>query len=235
MKQKNWLNSIKERLGFPEYSYRPALIAFVSYTCAFLLPRIINLGIEPRQVTIAWDAWIPFWTPAVTIYVLSYFQWVLIIGVVMRQRKELCERIFNSVTIALWISFLIFILFPTYMIRPEITGNGICDWILRFVYWIDPPTRVFPSFHVIASWFCTRALFLCCDSQEKYGFASGGPLGNFGRCTRPWAWVNLVFSIAVFASILLVKQHVMLDIPSALIVTELGFLLVNLWEKKKRG
>ena len=242
MKQKNWLNSIKEKLGFPEYSYRPALITFLSYLLTYTLPQVIHLGIAPRKVAIAWDAMIPFWPPAVIVYVLSYFQWLLIIGVVMRQRRELCERIFRSVTIALWISFFIFIFLPTYVIRPEITGNGICDWILRYVYAVDPPTRVLPSFHVIASWFCTRALFLCCDSQEKYGFAGddpkrngitgGDPRRSFGKCTRPWAWVNLIFSILVFVSILLVKQHVILDIPSALIVTELGFLLEKLWPKK---
>ena len=88
------------------------------------------------------------------------------------------------------------------MQRPEVTEPGFFNDCMRWLYRVDSPTNLCPSFHVIISYLCWRGTMGCKKIPKWY------------------MWFNLVFLILVCFSILFVKQHVLADIPVAIIVTE---------------
>ena len=49
---------------------------------------------------------------------------------------------------------IFFVMVPTTLARPEITGTGIWDQMLNLVYTVDPSANLFPSIHCLVSWFC---------------------------------------------------------------------------------
>ena len=202
-------NSKESKTGnpvFPKYAVWLLIITCVSFGITYTLSDFIPTG-EYHLLAIPLDQRIPLWTPAVIVYILAYFQWIFCAVIVMKQKRQICTGLFVSIISVFWISFIIFLAFPTKTIRPEITGTGFCDTLLKYVYMVDAPTRICPSFHCILSWFCGRALFKC----------EGVP--------KREAWINMIFSVMVFASTLFTKQHVIIDLPVSIIVTEFGFLL----------
>ena len=81
---------------------------------------------------------------------------------------------------------------------------------MRFLYWIDSPTNLCPSLHVMISYFCWR--------------------GTFG-CRKIPGWYkafNFIFLLLVCCSILFVKQHALIDIPAAFVIGELALQLGRL-------
>ena len=78
---------------------------------------------------------------------------------------------------------------------------------MRLVYAGDLPGNLFPSIHCLESWICFR-----------------GAIG-MKRTPRWYAPAMLVLTLMVFASTLLVKQHVLVDIPAGVLVAEVGLLL----------
>ena len=100
----------------------------------------------------------------------------------------------------------IFLLWPCTIDRPELTGGGASTELLRLIYRADTPYNLFPSFHVIFSYFCWRGIMGCRKIPLWYRRL------NF-----------LCLGLACL-SILFVKQHVAADIPSALAVSEAAIL-----------
>lgn len=65
---------------------------------------------------------------------------------------------FNAFCCSRYVSRLvcgvIFMVFPTTNVRPEVTGTGFSVFLLQFLYGLDQPTNLFPSIHCLVSWFC---------------------------------------------------------------------------------
>lgn len=83
-------------------------------------------------------------------------------------------------------------------------GNDIFSRLVRFIYWTDVPNNLFPSIHCMESHLCWRGL---------------------ARCRRVPKWVKIaafILSLAIYASTVLVRQHLVLDIPAGILVGEIG-------------
>ena len=185
----------------------PALYLACLFVGPYYITKLITAGREAILPVTVIDDIVPLWTPSVVIYFLAFAQWAAGAVIIMLQDDALRKRAFTAIFIALVLSSAIFIAFPTYTVRPEITGDGLFDKILAWVYLIDEPTNVLPSFHCLASWMIARLVMKC-----------GG--------IPKWLKIgNLVLAILVFASVLLTKQHLFLDIPSALIIAEAALFI----------
>ncbi len=110
------------------------------------------------------------------------------------------------------------------MIRPEIVDGNVFDWMTSVIYQIDQPNNLFPSIHCLESWIIARAAF----KQKK--------------TSKAYAYVMLILTILVFASTVLVKQHVFVDIIGGIAVVEIGLFLSRkigfgerkyIWTRKK--
>lgn len=100
-----------------------------------------------------------------------------------------------------------FVVYPTTLVRPEITGTGVFDSLTKLIYELDAPDNLFPSIHCLESYVCFRGALKVKKAPGWY------------------RWVMLVMTLLVFASTVLVKQHVVVDMFGAVLVAELGFFL----------
>jgi membrane-associated phospholipid phosphatase len=104
---------------------------------------------------------------------------------------------------------ILFIALPTYNIRPEIINNDIFSELLKFLYHIDSADNLFPSIHCLVSWNC----FVGIRGLKYYG--------------KNYKIPAFIIAILVFISTLVTKQHVIVDIISAVVIAELCWYIVN--------
>lgn len=199
------MNRLKKLL--PLYAVIPVCLLLIINVIAFIFTKFITDSGFHYDISLPVDFQIPFIPAFVIIYIISYVQWVWGFRLIAVQSKDYCYRIFSYEIISKLICAVLFLSMPTIMARPEITGNGIFEWLTKFIYSADTPTNLFPSLHCLESYIIFRA--------------------SFGIKKHKTALVvfNGIFALLVFASVLFVKQHLILDIPAAIIVSELGFFI----------
>ena len=121
------------------------------------------------------DEAIPLRPGWVTVYFLTFLSWAAGLLWIMSEGREHCYRFTAAVMTAQLISGAIFLLYPCTIDRPVLAGEGaVMDW-MRFLYRVDSPHNLFPSFHVIFSYFCWRGTWGC-------GRSRGGSAGSVLRC-----------------------------------------------------
>ena len=122
-------------------------------------------------------------------------------------RRAVCRELISKA-----MSMLVFLFYATRMDRPTVEVHDFTTWFLAFIYRMDTPINLFPSLHCLESWLCFR-----------------GAIG-LKRMPRWYTWFQLVFTLLVFATVLLVKQHVWPDILGGVAFAELGQLLGRLFK-----
>jgi len=172
--------------------------------------KLINLNRFHHDITNIVNINIPFISFFFIFYFLAYAQWTIGFILVARENKKLCYEFLSGEFIAKLISFMIFIIIPTTMIRPDIAEINILDKAVGFLYKIDTPRNLFPSLHCLESWLCFRGALKLKSIRKWY------------------APLSFVFTVMVFASTILIKQHVPLDIIAGILVAELGLLISKL-------
>lgn len=117
------------------------------------------------------------------------------------------KRFKYAVGAFLWITtihYAIFFLYPVRMVyRPDLAGSP--GWINQLTAWyftLDYPNNCFPSLHV------------------AYPFLGTLVLWNY---KRGWAWAFAVMTFIIATSVVLVKQHYILDAVGAIAVTSIGY------------
>ncbi len=97
------------------------------------------------------------------------------------------------------VATIIFIFYPTLLIRPEIAVDSVSTWIVNLIYWGDTPAlNCFPSVHCAN---CFVAIFIMAKSNK---------IRNKGR------FFTILFGILIIFSTLFVKQHAVIDVVGAL-------------------
>lgn len=153
------------------------------------------------------DQAVPFVPFFMVIYVLAYLQWVLGYFFICRESREVGYRIAAGELIAKGICLIFFIAWPMWLVRPEVSGNGFCEWLTRLIYACDEPTNLFPSIHCLESWLCFRGAL------------------HLKKMPKWYAPFQLIFTLSVFASTVMVRQHVLLDVFAGILVAEIGLLI----------
>lgn len=197
--------------NLPNYNYvwLPAIICLTIHCGAYYLTRIFDFGFQYHNIETSFDLAIPLLPVFIIIYIASYLQWAVGFGLVCRESEEVCYEVLSAEIIAKVISLLVFVVFPTTMTRPEITGTDFCSQLNQLIYNLDQPNNLLPSLHCLESW----VLFRTAHKVKKVG-----------KWLTP-AW--LIFVLLVFASVLFVKQHVIWDIPAAIIAGEIGLFVAK--------
>lgn len=193
----------------PGYSVVPLAVSVILNMLTYYATRLVTQSVRHFDFTLPVDGWIPFVPAAVLIYVLAFVSWVVGFVVVCRESREVCYRVLAGEQTAKLLCLVIFLTLPTTMVRPEVTGSGFFCWLTRFIYRMDTPDNLLPSIHCLENWILFRGAIRC----RKVG--KGYKLGYF------------IFTLMVFASTLLVKQHLAVDVVAAIIVAELGFWLAD--------
>ena len=195
----------------PTYGWA-ALFVIIAVNCVvYYGSRIFTRSMYHYNLTSRIDEIIPFVPAFIMVYiVVAYLQWGFGYFLSAREEKKTVAFIFLSEIAAKLLCLLIFFLIPTTMIRAEINGTGVFERLVGLVYLSDSPDNLLPSIHCLESYLLWRTMSLL---------------------KRAPAWykkITPVISLLVFISVLLVKQHVIVDIVGAIAVTEIGMLFAKM-------
>lgn len=202
---------LKEKINrwLPPFIRFPLLCVVVINFATYYGTKLATLNAKHYDLTTKLDLIIPFVPFFISIYVLAYLQWIFSYIYHTKQNPNACYTLATASIIAKVICALFFLFFPTEIQLPEITGNGIWEQLTQFIYNADTPRTLFPSVHCVESWFCFRGATYVKNAPKWYLYAQG------------------IFSVLVFASTVLVKQHFIVDVFGGIAVAELGLFIAK--------
>ncbi|MDO5422166.1 MAG: phosphatase PAP2 family protein [Eubacteriales bacterium] len=178
----------------PLYGILPLLACFLVNDIVYFVIRLFLKNAYHYDFTTWLDRKIPFIPAWVSIYLICYLFWVVNYILISRQGKEHFYRFVTADIASRLICGIFFLFLPTTNVRPEITGTGIWDTLMAWVYALDEPTNLFPSIHCLTSWYCYI-----------------GIRGQKG-VSRWYQYFSLFFAVLVCASTQFTKQHYLVDV-----------------------
>ena len=180
-----------------------------SQLLCYYLPRLFLPHMAPHIMTVPLDAHIPLSPPWVAVYCLSFPFWICSGLWIVSQEKRTAYRMTSAYVAAMLLSAAVFLIWPGTMERPAISGHDFFSEWLRLIYRLDAPTNLFPSLHVLITYFCWRGTMYC------------------GGIPRWYRVFSFVFFLLVSCSVLLVKQHALIDVPAGILIGELSLQLAR--------
>lgn len=199
-----WLEKI-----IPKYGFLSVIFCFVFNSTIYTGLQFLMAGAKHYDLTTKWDDAIPFQPWWCVIYLGCFLFWAVNYILITRQNKEDWYRFATGDYLSRILCGIFFILLPTTNVRPEVVGEGIPQALIRFVYFMDAPTNLFPSIHCLVSWLCF--------------------VGIRGRKDIPkWYQIfSCIFAILVFFSTLFTKQHFIVDVIVGVIFAEICYYIGN--------
>ena len=186
------------------------ILAFIWNLIAYTGARLIAFSWPHHDITTALDRRIPLVSWTVLIYFGCYAVWGINYYLCAMQEKPARDRFFCADTLSRLVCFLIFLVFPTTTVRPEITEGGVWGALMKLLYFIDSADNLFPSIHCLISWFCW--------------------IGVRKRKEIP-AWYrhfSFIAALAVCVSTVTTKQHVLVDIFGGVLLAEISYYIAGL-------
>lgn len=171
---------------------------------AQLLYFPINRGVQGGVILATpWDAQIPLWPIWSLPYLLSLVWWgIAFFWAAWKMETKLYRAFIIGTLSVILFSYLIYLLYPTYIERPMIKGRGWTTDIIRFIYSQDRVYNAFPSGHtyttVLISLFWSRW---------------------FPK--KRWLWI--LIAIIVLVSTLFTGQHNLPDLLSGALLAWAGY------------
>lgn len=157
------------------------------------------------------DRMIAFNPAGIWIY-LSFFILIPYTFITAQPHKLLWLR--SSMQTCAVVCGLIFFIYPTTLLYPTITGDGISQSVLRFLASSDSSQNCLPSLHGALTLLCAWALL---DTKRK--LRSG---------------LVVLWSVCMFVSIIQLRRHVSIDLAAGMVVgLGCGWLCMR-WATNKR-
>lgn len=195
-----------KKIEFKPLILTVALIAFQSI-CYFVSKL---LGGSPHLIGGFIDDKIPFNMWFIIPYCIWYVLIFLIPYYIYKKDKDLFVRYIVSYTLCTIVANIIFIVYPTYVDRPVVSGNGVLEFITKVVFAVDtPPQNCFPSLHCAVSMLFVLYMFRCKE------------------CPLHWKVCTFIIAIMIMVGTLFVKQHVLIDLISGDVIALFIYLVVS--------
>jgi membrane-associated phospholipid phosphatase len=172
---------------------------------------LVDGGVQPNT---ALDSYIPIIPIFLIPYCLYYLLLPLPFWLAHKQKSGQQYLFVVAVTffVAATICNLIFIVFPTEIMRPPVNGSGLMAEAVRYLHTIDGSVALLPSGHV------TYSLLAAMITMQF---------------NRPLGYVAWVIAILVMPATVLIKQHYVVDILGGIIVALFAYFLffLPLWKR----
>lgn len=165
--------------------------------------------------------------PFIKYFILPYNMWypfviTTLFYLCFADRKTFYKTVI-SIDMGLILCYLVYIFFQTTVPRPTLQGNDLITNIVKFTYKMDEPYNCFPSIHVLTCFILMKAV-------------------HRSKITNTFA-VTAVYAAAstIIISTLFVKQHVIMDAFSGIILGNIVFYVASVineerifsWTKKQ--
>lgn len=187
----------------PVYGIFPLLFSLIFNCAVYSGAKWIAGGWEHHNIESSLDQSIPFVPQFLVIYIGCYLFWAVNYILIARQDRDSVYRFFTGDFLSRCICFVIYLIFPTTNTRPVLENAGFWNMAAGLLYRIDSADNLFPSIHCLVSWFCY--------------------IGIRGRKEIP-VWYqrcSMILAFFVFASTLLTKQHVIIDVFAGVLLAEI--------------
>jgi len=171
------------------------------YLCSFINMTHTHF----YDVSLPFESSIPF----LPIFILGYmFVFIAIVLIYIGlDDPSLFIRARKFFLAVMTVHFIIFLLVPVRMTRPDLSeATGVMNFLTYLYYLIDNPVNCFPSLHV--------------------SFPLGGALILWNHNKKIAYWIALLTAI-VAISVVLVKQHYIMDVVGAIVVTGLVYKILK--------
>lgn len=146
-------------------------------------------------------------------YLIGLIWWVAsYVWAALKMEAGLYKQFVFALTAVMMVSYIIYLLYPTYMVRPALEGQGWEMDLMRFIYGNDRVYNAFPSGHTYIS-------FLILLFWWQW----------IPRRRPVWA----VISLTVILSTLFTKQHHLPDLVGGMALAILGYWASKMMLKKK--
>ena len=156
------------------------------------------------------DLYIPFIPYFVYFYIIWYLAIILIPYLLYLKDKLMFYKYYLSYILTIIISGIIYIIYPTKILRPNIITNNIYTFLVKTIYKLDnPPINLLPSMHCSFCFLFIFSTLLNKNIEKKYRL------------------IILILSILIILSTVFIKQHLIIDIIASFIVSSLTFILIK--------
>jgi membrane-associated phospholipid phosphatase len=175
----------------------------------FPINQTVTGGIRPDLPI---DARIPLWPIWAVPYLLTLPWWIASLAWgALKMDFPRWRRFALCLGITIVIAYTIFILYPTYVVRPEITGQDFFSQLVDWIYGGDQVNNALPSGHTY-----TTLIIAIFWSHWKPKLK---PL-----------WIGI--AILVLLSTLFTKQHYLLDLAAAAVLVAGTYWLSGVLENR---
>lgn len=201
----------KKEQNFIDLIKKPFIIVVIMLTLQFSSYLIIKLFQSNYHLLATnFDSKIPFNEYFSIIYVSWYAMLLFIpLFIYTKNKTKFVKYIITYSTIIL-ISLIIFVIYPTEVLRPELTGNNILVKFTELLYLIDTPAiNCLPSVH------CAMSMLFILSTIK---------LENTKIIIKILIFIE---AILIMLSTLFIKQHILLDLVIGDLITLAVFLAVS--------
>ncbi len=188
----------------------PWLVAlFMVQWLYFPINRMVTGGVI---LTTPWEHLFPLWPVWVVPYLLSLLWWAgCFVWATWKMDDELYRALAVGLISVMLSSYVVYILYPTYVERPTPEGNDLFARMMRLLYQNDEVNNAFPSGHtyntVLIAFFWSR-----------------------WRPKRRWLWWGI--TVVVLLSTLYTRQHNLPDLFGGILFAWAGYRLGLWWVKR---
>lgn len=189
----------------PRYALFSLPACFVLNCAVYWGAQELTRNARAHDLTTALDRTIPFRPEWVSVYFACFVFWAVSYILIARQGKENWFRFAAADMLSRCVCGVFFVVFPTTNVRPPVPGGDLWSVAVRLLYTLDRPANLFPSIHCLVSWLCYIAV-----------------RGN-AKIPRAYRAFCCAAALAVFASTLLIRQHVIADVIGGVLLAEACF------------
>ncbi|ADL51828.1 phosphatase PAP2 family protein [Clostridium cellulovorans] len=174
-------------------------LAIIAYAIVGFLFSLCEKYISPQyEMYSSIDSYIPFVKEMVIPYITWYLYIAFAIIYLGIKSKEDFYKLITFLVSGMLIAMFIYVVFPNCqnLRATTLLGSDLFSKLIHYLYYIDTPTNVNPSLHVIIS------IGIYCS------LANSEPLKN----NRFFNSISFILMVAISISTVFIKQHSIIDV-----------------------
>lgn len=184
-------------------------LLFVVQWLYFPINRAVQGGVV---LDTPWDAYIPLWPIWAVPYLLSMVWWVAcFVWAACKMDDTLYRAFVIGMAAVMLVSYAIYLLYPTYIVRPLLEGDTWSMALVRLIYSHDRTYNACPSGHTYTT--VMICLFWC-----------------RWRPRQRHLWIGI--TIVVLLSTLFTGQHYLPDLVGGILLAWAGYHLSLWWARR---